>query len=98
MIFKIFSSYDEKTEAFLPPFYLPTIEAAKRHFGDAVNNPETSIHLHPGDYSLFSLGTFDDETGEIIYNKKILGNGIDFKTPRTPEELVDDFKMQAVES
>ena len=93
MLFKIFSSYDEKAEAFLPPFYLPKTEAAKRHFADAINNPETQLYLHPGDYSLYCLGIFDDESGEIQYDKKILGNGIDFKNRDTEQP-----QLQAVES
>lgn len=93
MIFKIFTSYDEKAQAYLPPFYLPKTAQAIRHFADSINNPETQLHLHPADYSLFCIGTFDDESGELKYEKKSLGNGVEFIQQQQTEP-----QLQAVES
>ena len=38
MIHNIFSVYDNKAEAFLPPFVLPKREMAIRTFADSINN------------------------------------------------------------
>lgn len=63
---KIFSIYDTKAEVYSKPFYELTIGSALRNFSDAANDPSTQFHKHPGDFSLFLLGEYDDNTGEII--------------------------------
>jgi hypothetical protein len=93
MIHNIFSVYDNKAEAFLPPFVLPKHEMAIRTFADSINNPETQLFLHPADYTLFTLGTFDDELGKITYEKTSLHNGVELQR-HAIENLVDDFKTQ----
>lgn len=102
MIFKIFTSYDEKAQAYLTPFYLPKTAQAIRHFADSINNPETQLYLHPADYSLHCLGTFDDENGELKFDKKSLGNGVDYLNrnpdPIPGEKALADMQLQAVES
>jgi hypothetical protein len=60
MLLQVFSVYDSKAEAYLPPFYIPAIGAAIRHFSDSANDPQTAFHKHPEDYGLFHLGSFDD--------------------------------------
>ena len=93
MIHNIFSVYDNKAEAFLPPFVLPKHEMAIRTFADSINNPETQLFLHPADYTLFSLGTFDDELGKITYEKRSLHNGVELQRQEQTQP-----QLQAVES
>lgn len=69
-----FSVYDEKVQTFNPPFFCQTIGQAVRSYSDVVNDPKTSINRHPGDYVLYHVGSFDDESGE-------------FKTKVPPERL-----------
>lgn len=64
MITSIFSVYDNKTAAYLPPFYMPTKPAAIRAISDAVNNMEHAFHKHAADYSLFFFGTFCDQSAK----------------------------------
>ncbi|AXL15280.1 nonstructural protein [Microviridae sp.] len=75
-----FSIYDSKADAYLPPFFLHQEAMGIRAFSDAVNNPESQIHLHPADYTLFLIASFDDEKGEMIPmpSNKNLGNGIQY--------------------
>jgi len=90
---KLFTVYDEKAEAFLPPFFVPTEGIAKRAFSDCVNNKEHAFGKHPQDYSLFYMGEFFDDNGQIVLtDRKSLGNGVEFLRPEladTPEELHD---------
>ena len=89
MIDQIFSVFDEKAEAFLPPFYLPREAMAIRTFTDTVNNPESPLNRHPEDYTLFHFGQFDNVIGafELFASPKPLGNGVQFKTQ---QELFPD--------
>ena len=80
MTYHIFSIHDSKAQAFFPPFYLHNQAMATRQFGDMVNDPESNISKHPADYTLFTLGTWDDQdsTFKVKVNKQSLGNGIEF--------------------
>ncbi len=80
MILKIFTVYDSKSEAYLPPFYNSSRGAALRAYSDTVNDRSTPIGAHPADYTLFEMGEFQDETGFIeLYSTMInLGVAIEF--------------------
>jgi len=83
---QIFTVYDEKAMCFMPPFFVPAIGLATRTFSDCINSAEHHFSKHPADYTLFKLGTFDDNTGEfILEEKKSLGNGVEFRNPIEPE-------------
>ncbi len=60
MVHKMFSIFDVKAMAYLPPFFLPQSEVAVRIFSDCVNSNDHQFGKHPGDYTLFELGSFDD--------------------------------------
>lgn len=69
MIIKIFSVFDSKAAFFGQPFADQSIASATRNFSDAVNdgsNPNNLWHKHPEDFSLFHVGEFDNETGELL--------------------------------
>jgi len=79
MIQKLFTIYDEKARAYLPPFFLGQEAQATRAFSDCVNSKDHQFGAHPTDYTLFSLGNFDDNNASFdTHNPKTLGNGIEF--------------------
>jgi len=59
----MFSVYDKKAAAFLPPFFLPTTAMAQRVFKDCVQDAEHQFGKHPEDYTLYFCGAFDDANG-----------------------------------
>ncbi len=69
MILKIFSIYDQKAKAYITPFFLPTAGMATRTFTDMINDPKCAFSKHPEDYTLFSLGQFNDLTAETTLEK-----------------------------
>lgn len=59
---------DQKTVNFTQPVTAPTIGAAIRSWGDQLNSPDNKNNdqaRHPEDFSLWHLGDYDDNTGEI---------------------------------
>lgn len=66
MIYKAFSVWDEAAKAFLPPFYLVATAQAVRAFSDCVRDKSHAFARNPHDYTLFSLGSFDDQGGTLI--------------------------------
>lgn len=66
MITNAFAIYDRKALRYHAPFFAITVGEATRSFGDAVNDPATSLSRHPGDYVLYRVGGFDDASGELL--------------------------------
>lgn len=81
MLHEMFSVYDTKAQAYLPPFILPNTQMAQRVFGDCINSESHQFHHHPDDYILFHLGAFDDASGKMMPHqpdKVSLGSGIEY--------------------
>nr|QJB19242.1 MAG: nonstructural protein [Microvirus sp.] len=63
MKLKVFSIYDAKMGTYQQPFCAQTIGQATRLFDDLVNDQNTGPNKHPEDYTLFEIGSFEDEKG-----------------------------------
>lgn len=94
MLLKIFAIYDSKSELFEHPFYDNTLGSAMRRFMDLIADKNSYISQHPGDFTLFELGTFDNCSGrfealktpvsrglaiEFVRDVSITANGVDPK-------------------
>lgn len=79
---KIFAVYDSKAEAHLPPFTSLTTAVAIRQFQATVDNLESDFARFPGDYTLFELGEWDQNTGNITMHeaKRNLGTALEHRT------------------
>lgn len=78
----MFTIRDTKADAYLPPFFLPKKEMAARVFDQCVNSEDHQFGKWPADYTLFHIGTFNDETGICItYAPESLGNGLEYLRP-----------------
>ncbi len=87
----MFTVHDSKAETFLPPFFVPSRGLAIRAFEDCINSNEHHFGKHPADYTLFSLGFFDTDSGEFVLSDRIsIGNGVEFINPlKTASENID---------
>lgn len=65
MIKQIVSVYDSKAKAFTDPIFIPNLGMAQRSFKIAVNDSTTYIGQSPEDYTLFHIGSWDDETSRF---------------------------------
>ncbi len=83
MILQMFSIFDSKALAYLPPFCMRARGEALRAFMTTLEDPTTQMHKHPGDYTLLHLGAWDDTTGKfnIELNPENLGNGRELGQP-----------------
>jgi len=77
---------DQKANVFTQPFTAPSKGVALRSWGDQLNDKENEKSdqvKHPEDFSLWILGEYDDNTGEIVV--------------QTPEQLVvaSDLRIKA---
>lgn len=80
MTLRIFSIFDSKAEVFSAPFFMATAGEAIRAFKDLVNDSQSTVSRHPGDYRLMCLGTFDNHSGLISTEQQdSFGFGSDYK-------------------
>lgn len=66
MITHAFSIYDRKSLQYHPPFFASAPGQAVRNLQDLVNDANTTIGRHPGDYVLFRIGAYDDSNGSML--------------------------------
>lgn len=80
MELKVFSIFDEKGKCFGQPFFMAHNGMALRAFSDLVGDKQTTINKHPGDYKLYYLGEFDDNSGELssLAQPEFLAHASDF--------------------
>ncbi|MCK6419239.1 MAG: hypothetical protein L6Q57_10020 [Alphaproteobacteria bacterium] len=78
---KLYQLYDCKSETWTPPTVNPARGQALRSFADAVNDGQSILSKHPEDFTLFEIGTFDKQTGQIsLYEvRESVANGLDVK-------------------
>ncbi|AXH78155.1 MAG: nonstructural protein [Microviridae sp.] len=66
MDIKVFSIMDVKAQVYSNPFFMPHTGMATRAFADLVNDGQSNVSKHPGDFTLYQIGTFDDVTGKLV--------------------------------
>jgi hypothetical protein len=70
----LFTVFDNKTQVYCAPFVAQTYAAALRDFAYAANDKTCPIGRYPTDYTLYSIGEYDDEDGSItVLQPKNLG-------------------------
>lgn len=62
----IVAVHDSKAELFSQPVFVQSRGQAIRSFADAVNDGKSDYARHPGDYSLFELGVYEDHSGMLM--------------------------------
>lgn len=64
----IYTIFDKKARVYNKPFFFPNDDVALRSASNLLSG-ESEIALHPEDYTLYRIGTFCDDTAEIIYDE-----------------------------
>lgn len=83
---KIFTVYDSKAETYAQPYFASTTGQALRSFQDAIEQEDHIFNKHAPDFTLFEIGVYDDDTGQImaLEAKVNLGTALDY-LPKTPK-------------
>jgi len=90
---KIFTIYDSKANAYLTPFFLHQDAMAVRIFTDCVNDLSHQFGKHPEDYTLFSLGDWNDDKAKFLTTPpKALGNGVEFIATKYEDPPIGELK------
>lgn len=65
MRLKVYSIYDSVARMYDRPMCFRNDEEAKRSFIDLVENDQTVLARHPSNFSLVSIGEFDDSDASL---------------------------------
>ncbi len=65
MKLNVYSIFDTASGLYSRPFFTQSDPEAMRSFTDIAVDADHPIGKHPEDYSLFRLGTFDDDSGKL---------------------------------
>ena len=82
----MYALFDSKAKAWLPPFLGRSDEDAKLSFAVLCQDAEHPVGRHPADYTMFRVGDWDTEKGELLplEVRENLGNGIYFARAARP--------------
>lgn len=99
MEINVYTVYDSKTNAYMQPWYARTRGEAIRSFTEAIQNPESMFHKYPGDFTLFEVGTWDDQTGAIqmLEAKQEIGLALHFKRVEESSPIMSNREPRGVE-
>ena len=61
-----YAIFDTCSGIYEKPFFSTTDELVKREFQDVATTKDHPINNHPEHYSIWRLGTFDNNTGKIM--------------------------------
>jgi hypothetical protein len=96
---KIYSVYDVKSELFSTPHFVQSDGVAIRSFSTACEDESTQFNKYPSDFSLFHIGVYNIETGEIeSTTPRQICNASEFVTPRrASNDDISQFAKKEIE-
>ncbi len=86
----IFAVYDAKAEFFSKPVFHRAQGEALRAFEDEVESKESLLGQHPGDFTLYWIGEYNQENGELYSQEPVsFGTGLQYLTQRVFNSELD---------
>lgn len=75
----VYAVKDIKSQLFNNPFIQKSDGVAIRAFATACEDTNTDLNKYPSDFSLYHIGTYDPETGDLTQSdKKQVANASEF--------------------
>ena len=77
---KIFSIYDEASQAYMMPFFSPQNASAIRAIVTQLKDPNSMLARNPEDFTLYCVGAYDDQQGVLttLEPSQLIGKIIDY--------------------
>ena len=66
MIVNLYAIFDRASGIYDGPLPGHSDAHIMRKFGDLAKNPDSDVGKHPGDFTLFRVGTWNDGTGKLV--------------------------------
>lgn len=88
MKMNMYTIYDSKVEAYLPPLFFKSKGEFLRAFAEAASDVKSNIGKYPADYTAFELGSWDDGNCFFELYKTPVSLGVAVEYVRTPTTTV----------
>lgn len=62
---EMFAIYDKAVGSYMRPFFHMTKGSCLRQLMDDLKDPNSPVAAHPEDYTVFHLGTWNDENADL---------------------------------
>lgn len=92
----VYSVFDEKAGAYLQPFFMVNDAMAIRAVKNAVSDPDHNFSLNAADYTLFRVGTWDDDGGILTSEKTGLANLLELRAEKYDSVLGDTEQIKKI--
>jgi len=94
----MYAIYDEKSKVYNKPFAMINEAVAIRAVKDLTLDTNTEVGRHPMDFSLWELGTYDDETANFVpyETKKLICMAHEIDAFQAIEEQPTEKKIEGV--
>lgn len=86
MLMSVFAIYDAGIMTWKPPMFCRAKGEILRWWIEMVNNGQTDLSKHPQDYTLFDIGTWDDEGCKFDLHKTPISLGVAIEFVKKAEE------------
>lgn len=83
----IYAVYDSKVESYLQPLFFQSKGEAMRSWQTAANDQNTMMCQHPEDFTLFELGSYDEQTGKFENHNTPISVGVAIEFKRTESKM-----------
>lgn len=88
MLHRVYSIYDIKSETYSPPFLQKNDIEAKRSFQEIANDKNTMVSKYPEDFTLCSIGTFNDALGMLQATEaRTIDSASQYSRQSAPQEV-----------
>lgn len=69
---------DSAAGVYHAPIFVPALGLGERWFRDECSNPQTDLFKHVEDYELWLIGSYDNDTAELVaHTPRLLMRGVD---------------------
>jgi len=82
---KVFSVFDSKVCAYMNPIFLRSKGEALRVFEATVNSADHQFNKNPEDFTLFELGSWDEEKAKFTLNSTPISLGVALEFLKDPK-------------
>lgn len=87
MKIEVFAVFDSQVKVFGQPNFCMNVAHAQRIWAEAAIDPQSNVSKHPSHYTLFHIGTWDDETAQfqMLEAKVSLGTALEARAAAQAE-------------
>lgn len=98
MRWNVYTIFDTASGIYKRPFVAQADGEVLRVFGDMCCDADHEIGAHPEDYSLWRIGTFDDNKAKLVAEDlECLAQGVEMVArARSPEVVKENVKLAKV--